>query len=255
MILATFLIQSCSSEFLDEGNPQIPPEETNQTDAVTPSSTEGHRVRYTLSGDFSGTLDVTFLSSNIPAPEQQKGLFSPWEFTYQIPDSTQAIGGFANGLYGDGMPGETAQMTLSLDDVLLETVIRQADDSGYVTLPMESFHLGERPLGKTIAAENTGKEVEYRVDGNYSGRIMLIYYVEDGSRRNIEISGLPWSEQFITDSHSWRASVYGLGATGLEGEQVNLSLWIEGELVGAVEAVADMNGEIHLLPEVHHFFE
>ncbi len=244
---------SCSVEnepILTENfqNPTPKPE----TAAVGGSESQGvqRSVSYKLSGNFSGKLDITFLSSDgFTPPSPFIGMEIPWETDYDIPEHTYAIGGYANGLYGDGKPEETASLQMFLDDRLLETVIRTADEDGYITLPLESYSLEYDTSEKTISDSNIGKEITYKVDGDFSGKLILVYRIADGSRENIQINALPWEYTFETTVNSARVSIYGFGTHGMKNEKIQYSLSLNGTTIdsGNVEAYED--GSISLTPE------
>lgn len=258
LLLSLSTVFSCSEEFISQ--PEYN-EETNtkvaseSTDTVS-SNTDKRSVRYELDGDFSGKLDITFLSSEgFNPPDQIIGTTVPWQTSYDIPHDTQAIGGFANGLYEDANPNEMASLKLFLDDSLIETVVRTADEDGKITLPLESYHLEFDKSGKTISDEHIGKDITYTVDGNFSGNIMLVYKVADGNQENILISELPWQYTFQTTSSSYRSSIYGLGSNGIKEQELEFSLSIDETIFKSERVTADVEGRIGLLPEIFLEFD
>ncbi|MEM1337242.1 MAG: hypothetical protein AAF634_16630 [Bacteroidota bacterium] len=160
------------------------------------------------------------------------------------------IGGFANGLYGDGKFGESAILSMFLEDDLIETVIRTADENGGVTLPLEPHDLRFHKIGTTIAEEHIDKNVTYRINGNFSGELMLVYKVADGSQENIIVTDLPWQHTFRTTLYSYRASIYGLGDKGTAGETIAYSISIDDNSIESEEVIADKDGHIRLNPEL-----
>ena len=248
-----FLGISCSDDFISSAEfseVNNPNEGSESNDTIT-SDAIRRSVSYKMEGDFSGKLDVTFLSSDgFTPPDQIVGIEIPWETDYDIPDDTQAIGGFANGLYGDANPGETASLKMFLDDHLIETVIRTSDEEGLITLPLESYPMEFDKSGTKIPEENIGKDITYAIDGNFSGNIVVVYTVADGSRENIEVAELPWEYTFTTTECSYRASIYGLGSKGTENQEIGFSLLVDETLFKSETVIADSEGRIGLFPEI-----
>jgi len=249
IIMANF---SCSKE----NNEDVPTTEEKlviEAKDETPESQtlkgDEKEVLYKLSGDFTGKLDVTFLSSEgFTPPDQILGAKIPWETSYFIPENTYAIGGFANGFYGDANSGESASLKMYYDGRLIETVIRTADNEG-ITLPLESYNLEYDEPNKTISKENIDREIQYNVIGDFSGTITIVYKEADGSRTNREISKLPWSHTFKTTEKSARVSIFGLGNGGVEGETLNYEVLADGQILTSEIATADKEGGISLYPE------
>ncbi len=131
------LLLSCSKEFVSPSDPEILAPVGSEIEEPDTSGTS-QRVSYDLSGNFSGKVDVMFLSSDgFTPPNQIIGAEIPWDTNFTIPENTEAIGGFINGLYGDGVPDETASLKMFLDGFLIENVIRTADKDGFINLPLE----------------------------------------------------------------------------------------------------------------------
>jgi len=244
---------SCSEEFSNPSgfNIDTPPKENQVNNDNLTSNSSKRSVSYELIGDFSGKLDMTFLSSDsFTAPDQIIGVELPYETGYNIPLNTQAIGGFVNGLYGDAKPGETALLKMLLDGNLIETVIRTADENGKITLPLESYHLKYDKSGTKIAEENIGKEITYKIEGDFSGNLVLVYKIADGSQENIEVTQLPWQYTFQTTENSYRASIYGLGSSGVEGQEIAFSISADETTVQSEVAKTGNDGRIGLFPEL-----
>ncbi|MGB6152711.1 MAG: hypothetical protein WBG48_12020 [Pricia sp.] len=222
---------------------------TDETPESPTTTGEKKEVRYELSGDFTGKLDIMFLSSkDFTPPDQSLGAKIPWETSYSIPENTYAIGGFANGFYGDAKSGESASLKMYYDGRLIETVIRTADHEG-ITLPLESYHLEYDKPNKTISKANIDREIQYNLLGDFSGTIMIIYKEADGSRTNREISKLPWSHTFKTTEKSTRVSIFGLAYGGIEGETLSYEVSVDGKILIGEIATADEEGGISLYPE------
>lgn len=256
IILVVIFFESCSEEFIE--TPDVANDNLVQAINTKDSSENEFKriVSYKLEGDFSGKLDITFLSSEgFPPPNQIIGAEIPWNIKYHVPDDIQAIGGFANGLYGDANAGETASLKMFLNDNLIETTIRNADSEGLITLPLESYHLEFDKAGTTISDKNIGKEITYRLQGYFSGIINLIYKVADGSSENILINELPWEYSFDTTKDSYQARIYGLGSNGIENEEIEFSLVVDQTIFESKRVGTDTEGRIGLFPELVLEFE
>jgi len=239
-VFIIILLQSCS-----EQDNEIPDIDNNLME---------RKVSYTLEGDFSGKLDVTFLSSTgFTAPDPIIGAEIPWGIDFNIPNDTQAIGGFASGLNGDAIPGEAATLKMFLDDILIETSIRTSNQDALIIIPLMPYTLEFDRSGTIISNENIGKDVTYTLDGDFSGDVNLIYKVADGSSENIIISELPWQFTFETTESSYRASISGIGSNGIENEEIEFNLIIDGVIIESERVQTNEGGEIGLFPEI--FFE
>ena len=255
-LILVLIIMACSEEF----NPSELVIESNdsksEADGDSNSDVSGSLVSYELTGDFSGRLDITFLSSeNFTPPPPIIGATIPWQTNYNITRDVSKIGGFANGLYGDGKSGESAVLKMFLEDDLVETVIRTADENGMVNLPIESYDLTYHKIGTTISDGNIDKNVTYTINGNFSGELMIVYKVADGSQENIIVTNLPWQHTFKTIVYSYRASIYGLGNGGMEGEEITYSISIDDNIIESEEVVTNTEGHIGLYPEIVIDFE
>lgn len=255
-LILVLLITSCSEAFnqselvVESNDPKIEP------DGDSNSDTSESLVSYELAGDFSGRLDITFLSSeSFTPPPPIQGVTIPWQTSYNITRDVSNIGGFANGFYGDGKFGESAILSMFLEDDLIETVIRTADENGMVNLPIEPYDLTYHKIGTTIADGNIDKNVTYTINGSFSGELMVVYKVADGSQENIIVTNLPWQHTFKTTLYSYRASIYGLGDSGIEGEEITYSIAINDNIIESEEVITDKAGHIRLNPEIFIDFE
>lgn len=216
---------------------------------------EKKEVRYELSGDFSGKLDITFLSSEgFTPPNQILGVQIPWKTSYSIPEDAQAIGGFANGFYGDANSGESATLKMFYDEKLVETVIRTADEEG-VNLPLEIYSLDYEKINRTIAQENVGQEIQYALEGDFSGSVTIVYKEADGSRTNIIVSQLPWTYTLNTTEQSARVSFYGLCNDGLKGETITSSLFVNGQIINSQTVTPEDDGSFISFSELSVDFD
>lgn len=254
MIGLILFCHSCSDDFSAS---QIVEEDLGQKKIETVSdetSINGPKglVTYQITGDFSGKLDITFLSSDdFTPPQPSMGFKIPWETSYDVPlNNNMAIGGYANGLYGDAIVGEKALLKMSFNDHLIETVIRKADENGMITLPLEIYGLEQFNPEVGVSETNIGKEVVYSIEGDFSGKIMVVYQVADGSRENIEVTDLPWNYSFTTTEHSLKASIYGIGSEGQKGEEIEFNISVDGSIFKSELVNTDNNHQIGLFPEL-----
>ncbi len=176
----------------------------------------GGDVRYTLSGNYSGTLDFSpILHNNMPI-SNLKVVALPWEQTFQVPDTSSFIGGYINGFYGDGLAHEEVNFKMYFKDRLIESVTRFANSRGNINLPMEVLFFEFYDPDKTISSANTGKTVRYETETNFDRPFNIRYRVSDSSWENRTIDQFPWSYSFTTNAQSTTAALYTYELVGNE---------------------------------------
>ncbi len=180
----------------------------NAQEQVPSTGKEGNDVRYLISGDYSGTLDLSVvLHNNMPIhPITVNAL--PWEQTFKAPDTSSFIGGWINAFHNNGMPGQEVNFKMFFKDRLVESVTRSANGEGNVNLPMETLHFDTYDPDGTIDPGHIGKTVRYEAEPNFDHPFNVRYRVADGSWENITLTNFPWSYSYGTEAHSTEATLY-----------------------------------------------
>lgn len=229
--LCLLIVVSCSKSFLEDDTIQIEPIENVGPELLSEDNyTQNREVMFKIEGDYSGLIDMTvFLHNSMPIVPI-KGINSPWEQTFKIPDTSSLIGGYANAYYSDDNAGEIARLKLFYEDKLLYNVIRESNGEG-ITLSLDTYHFNDHLNDQTATTDHIGKKISYRISSNSEGPVNVIYQVASGGYENVIVE-LPFIYSFIVTEASMAANVY-YGGGGLKevGDKITIELFIDDEEV------------------------